>query len=151
MAVERKDPLPRGRYWIVIRASERKQWEAWATAHRDTIHTVVADPLRDGGLMGNQLAELFIANPVAVAAMAALGGSDIGDWILFEVKQPTRWVGLGYPTIVQPWENPESPDQVVTAPTTETSEEMTERLANKAIWVGAAVLVGLFLFNKLTR
>lgn len=103
-AIERRDPVPIGRYWVDItedgsRPLVRHYFRQWLGEVKDKI-TVVKE-------------ERYSAIPSGIAR----------DWYLFDVVSPVSWPkgkGFGLPTIVQSKENP-------TAPKVETSKDTAIR------------------------
>jgi hypothetical protein len=76
MALEKRDPLPVGRYWIDVTNEHETLFETW-TLH-DGVYVLKSTPLED-----------------SIATEA-------GTWYLFETKVPTPWgmaPTLGWPTI----------------------------------------------------
>lgn len=70
MALERRDPLPPGRYSFNVWHGDRAKWDAWTRANSNTVRTI------------------------------SIESGDANDWVMFDVIAPTKWVGLGYPDIV---------------------------------------------------
>lgn len=90
MAVERRDPVPAGRYSVLVLPEEEPRWRAWVEAHAATVHPIMSVPKQR------------LASNTAVFSTTWMG--DIiqdyaGSAVLFRVSSPTRWVGLGLPTI----------------------------------------------------
>lgn len=84
MAVERRDPLPPGRYWVDIPPKDVLAFNVWKNTHRD-----------------------------AVRVQRVSTGSNGWEWHLFEVLAPTPWGGWGFPNIAgADVEGPESVYQV---------------------------------------
>lgn len=69
MAIERRNPLPAGRYWVDVPASKLPAFQSWLTAH-------------SGEVITRQTEE-----------------SPETAWYLFDVKAPVPWEGPGFPTI----------------------------------------------------
>lgn len=136
MAVERKDPLPVGRYWVVVFERDNAKWDQWIKQFSpDRVKVRATAGLDPAGVLGN-----------------LLGSAAPGYWVQFDVVQPTPWVGIGYPTIVPGGApTPTSPTDVIQAPPPETSEGLASELAGKALLFGGAALVGIFLLARLTR
>jgi len=103
-AIERRSPLPPGRYWQDIFNKQAPDWNAWVAAHAsgsigDTSKDVVIekverfrrDPLRDGSWLPEIL--------------APENAGTIPDrmWVLFRVQRPVPWPAtkLGFPTIAE--------------------------------------------------
>lgn len=81
MALEHRNPLPVGRYWIdAIGASAIDSLDRWLAANNTTVHVVNSkfDP-GEAGPFTNPLEQ---------------------QWVLFEVTEPTRWTPtFSVPTI----------------------------------------------------
>jgi len=82
-ALERKTPLPPGRYWIDVFGDLRAPFHAWAKGHYpDVVVTTVQSfekaPIRDDHV-----------------------GNKARDFVIFEVKKPVPWHAptFGFPTI----------------------------------------------------
>lgn len=98
MAIERRNPVPKGRYWVDIIDTKsypgaRLFFTAWLARNRGKVEVVQKESF------GN----LITGAP--------------RDWYLFDVKIPVTWErgqGFGLPTIVRSAENPTAP--VVTKP-----------------------------------
>ncbi len=90
--MERRDPLPAGRYWVYIDDSETDKWAAWQSAHKDTVSTIVTEP--------QQAIYRWVPAIFQTRWDLDIITHTEGYWILFDVKAPTAWVGLGYPTTV---------------------------------------------------
>lgn len=131
MAIERRNPVPKGRYWVAI---------------FDTPRNPSARLLFDNYLARN-------ANTIAVlrkdASIDILTGQ-AQNWYLFDVTAPTTWElnqGFGLPTIVRSAENPSapevnSPDDVVTRPEKPpTFAEQLDDLFASAKGIGLAIAV----------
>ena len=80
MAVERANPLPRGRYWVNASGDAAiDQLDKWMADNNATVHPVKSE--FDPGAPGP------FTNPVPV------------QWVLFDVMEPTTWNGPGLPEI----------------------------------------------------
>lgn len=86
MAVERRNPLPPGRYWVDVfdrvalsgpfaGTNEQQSFREWLKAFSFTLHV--------------EATETHDSDPPR-------------DWYLFRVEQPTPWLGPGFPTIATP-------------------------------------------------
>lgn len=105
--MERRDPLPAGRYWVYIDEGETDRWQAWVKASGGKVRTVTTE------------AQLHLPSWVPAVFATRWDLSIIqsvkGYWIMFDVLEPVKWVGFGYPTtVVDPTVN--SATDVVTAP-----------------------------------
>lgn len=90
MTVERRNPLPGGRYWIDIFDSKRSAFETWAAVNKDSVHVEVTEshdtnPPRDFYIF-------TVAERVAVP-----GGTGT-------IAVPVQWdaATFGFPTIAGP-------------------------------------------------
>lgn len=92
MAVERREPLPAGRYWIYILEDELEDWDEWAEDNALTVHVVASE--RKTKLPSHAPAVMVTRPDLSIIMEAA------GAWFLFDVLSPTPWVGFGFPTIV---------------------------------------------------
>jgi hypothetical protein len=89
MTVERRDPVPPGRYSALVQASEGAAWHRWLTAN-PTVRVVA------------QVDKRALSSTVPVFA-TRWDGTIVQDLIatavLFDVAVPTPWVGFGFPTV----------------------------------------------------
>lgn len=90
MALERRDPVPAGRYSVFILPAEEARWIAWIAANRATVKPVLSVPKQRVGSS---------AAPFATTWMGDIIQDYAGSAVLFDVTAPTPWVGLGLPTI----------------------------------------------------
>jgi hypothetical protein len=99
MAMERRDPLPPGRYSFVVPVADGAVWKAWTKAHSMTVATVAAVPQKalasNNPFFATDLEGNIIENLVATV-------------VVFDVSSPTPWVGLGFPDIVPGPQTPEA-------------------------------------------
>lgn len=118
MTIERRNPLPKGRYWVDIVDSPkfpgaRITFSGWLT--------------RNSGV-----------KVIKRESFGALVTGKARDWYLFEVLQPVVWErnrGWGFPSIVQSPENP-------TAPKVEKPEDTAQRPPPPTIRDAAGELFG---------
>lgn len=108
--MERRDPLPAGRYWVYIDESEVERWAEWVKASEGKVKPVTTE------------AQLYVPRwiPAVFATRWDLSiiQSVKGYWILFDVVAPVKWVGFGYPTtVIDPAVR--SSTDVITAPAPE--------------------------------
>lgn len=90
MALERRDPVPPGRYSVYVRAEEGPTFAGWVKAHPSTVHVV------------SSIDQKALASDSPVFATRWDGTiieNLVGSMVLFDIKAPTPWVGLGFPTI----------------------------------------------------
>lgn len=92
MAVERRDPLPAGRYSIFINADEGARFAEWRKANAATVKVV--------STIDRRALETTLPG-FATRWDGTIIESLVGTSILFDVSAPTPWVGLGFPTIEQ--------------------------------------------------
>lgn len=74
-AIERRNPLPAGRYWVDVFDPDIAAWTAWRT--------------RNGQNVKVEETEHFEGDPSR-------------DFIIFKVLAPVPWEGPGLPTIAEP-------------------------------------------------
>ena len=136
MAVERRDPLPPGHYWQFIRTDELPQWQAWLTANYPNVVAKVSETLYT-----SPDNVLFAYTPTG-----ELIRKDEGEVVLFTVRQPVKWVGLGFPTILQ--NDPGIAPYQALAETAKTPKPEEFRTPLEQLWaeVKTAAFVGLALF-----
>jgi hypothetical protein len=92
MAVERRDPLPPGRYWIYVLEDELEDWDEWSREHSATVRVVASERKKK---LSPFVPAIFVTRPDLSIIM-----EEAGAWFLFDVTAPTAWVGFGFPTIV---------------------------------------------------
>lgn len=114
MAVERRDPVPPGRYWVWLMPEDTARWTSWTRAHAGKVSTRVTE-----------------------------GDPDSGYHVVFDVIAPVPWVGFGFPTIVESGTLPTT-SQTVQAPAPEPGfAERLERGLNEGFaQVKTVVLIG---------
>jgi hypothetical protein len=139
MTLERKNPLPVGRYWVDVPSGDLPAFQQWLAERPSQIHVDgTAERLSYNWL--NNLGGAFGANVT---------------WYVFKVLSPVPWFGPGYPTIAtadivsiddtvqRPPPEPGFLDQMLGA-----SGSMPT-VAKYAIWGGAALGAGLLVWKIL--
>jgi len=143
MALERRDPLPIGRYWQFVLEDEYDRWQSWVTENRDTVQVVAVE--RKMTLEPYRPA-IFVTRPDLSIIM-----HEGGSWVLFDVKAPTPWVGLGYPTIVTDMTITRS-EQVEQgpppAPDDQLARDVWGRVSELLFWGAVVYLGGQFIARK---
>lgn len=91
MAVERKDPLPPGRYWVFLYPAEIDTWQAWV--RRNAPNVAVRASERQTVTPDNPLWGMTPSGDIIEDAA--------GEVVLFDVIAPVAWIGFGFPTIVK--------------------------------------------------
>lgn len=90
MALERRDPVPAGRYYIFIKADESDAWAGWVEQYADRVKPIAIESQ-----------SISPDSPIwATTPTGSIVKEHVGDWILFDVTAPVPWVKLGLPTIV---------------------------------------------------
>lgn len=140
MAVERRNPLPVGRYWIDVidtraRPGLRLRFAEWLGANRGNVRVVRREQF--GGL---------------------LTGAP-RDWYLFEVTTPATWpstAGFGFPSIARSDTAPSAPEVTTAADTAKLpppERSMGQRLSD--LMSGASTLgviaLGIYLLSQMRR
>lgn len=91
MSIERRDPLPPGKYSIFVRSEELPTLQKWASHHRATVKDVSTVDQRE------------LVSPSSAVFSFGLDlepiWKTVGASVFFAVTAPTPWVGLGFPTI----------------------------------------------------
>lgn len=90
MALERRDPLPPGRYSFFVRADEEQAWSEWLREHRGSVSLLVSVPKK----VVTSRSPLF-----SVTFTGEIIRDYAGRAELFDVLAPTPWFGSGYPDI----------------------------------------------------
>lgn len=140
MAVERRNPLPVGRYWIDVidtraRPGLRLRFAEWLGGNRSSVRVVRREQF--GGL---------------------LTGAP-RDWYLFEVMSPVTWpatAGFGYPSIARSETAPTAPEVRQASDTAQMpppEPSMGQRLTD--LMSGASTLgviaLGIYLLAQMRR
>ena len=137
--IERRDPVPIGRYWVDItedgvRPLVRFSFSQWLDTVKDQIQVVRL--------------ERYSSVPSGIAR----------DWYLFDVVSPVTWPkgkGFGLPTIVQSKENPTAPkvetskDTAIRPPEPESFSDQLSNLLGDAKTLALLVLAAV-AFSKMS-
>lgn len=143
MALERRDPLPPGRYWQFILEDEYGPWQQWANEHSDTVQVVAVERKKH---LAPYRPAIFVTRPDLSIIM-----EEAGSWMLFDVSAPTPWVGFGYPTIVT---DPKviSSAQVEQAPDPLPDDQLARdvwgRVSELLFWGAVVYIGGQFIARK---
>lgn len=130
-ALERRNPVPTGRYWQDIFAKDASAFESWTTANKGKVRVIATEHYEND-------------DPALVR-----------DWILFEVLSPVEWRGPGYPTIAaaevtssaDTVERPDPPPAVV-----DQLQSMAQQTGAQIVGtVGKILLAGLVIEFFLAR
>lgn len=143
MAMERRDPVPKGRYWLFLLEGEEETWGEWVTDHAATVRVVATE--RKTKLSPWRPA-IFSTRPDLSIIM-----EEGGSWVLFDVLAPTPWVGLGFPTIVTD-ASVQSSTQVEQAPAPKPDDELARevwgRVSELLFWGAVVYLGGQFIVRR---
>ena len=143
-AIERRNPLPVGRYWQDIFSKQEPAWLEWFSTNTQSGSVKVekaerffADPLRDGSWLPESL------KPESAGTIADR------TWFLFQVLKPVDWpaVKLGFPTIADQTVH-SSADTADNPPGPSPSQEVGQVLTDYVVKPAAGLLV-LYLGAKL--
>lgn len=152
MAVERRDPLPPGRYWIYLRMEEIEQWADWTIDHMATVKTVATQVMTITPAVLHDrpwwFSILFMTRPDFTTIEES-----VGEWVLFDVTAPTPWVGLGFPTIVGPDEMKKTRfDEFAQAPEPESGwpSDPLDQLKDLVLLAGG-LYIGAMVFSRLLK
>lgn len=148
-SIERRDPVPAGRYWIYIDEKESSRWQAWVKAQQGKVAVIATEAQQS---MATWLPAIFVTR-----WDLDIIKSTVGYWLLFDVKEPVPWVGLGLPTsVIDP--HVHSSSEIMTAPAPKSEEELnpigelysTASTALKVAMWGAGAVVLFKLWQALT-
>lgn len=132
--MERRDPVPVGRYWIYIDESETERWQAWVSASGGKVKVIVTEALQT---VSKWIPAIFVTRWDLDIIQSV-----VGYWILFDVLSPVKWVGFGYPTtVIDPTIN--SSTDTSTAPDPEPEWNPLGALLGDAKWL---LLIGGALY-----
>lgn len=144
MAVERRDPVPPGRYWVFLKKDESAQWQQWVTANKGKVQTVLVE---SSLAVDRDMPAVFVTRPDLDIIM-----DRVGDYVVFDVKELVPWIGLGFPTIVTKPGTPPTSGEVVKAPDPEASDAMANKIwteVRNVLFLGAGVyLLGSWLSSR---
>lgn len=123
MALERRNPLPRGVYWLDVFGDNRHEFSAWRT---------------------------IFAKQLKVHSTESFDSKPARDWVKFEVLAPIEWDAktFGYPTIIPPGANVNASADTVQRPPPEKDplDELGDALGSAGSattkLVGAALMLG---------
>jgi hypothetical protein len=137
--MERRDPVPPGRYWIVLKRDELPQWREWEISNSSKVSVVATESQfvsPDGWLWASRPEAILPGTDGIIKTIAA-------EWVLFDVKAPVKWVGIGLPTIVTDLNMFRTTD-FITAPDPDVSGPMAQ-IRNLVFFAGVVYLVGTFI------
>lgn len=139
--MEKRDPVPAGRYWVYIDQSEVARWQAWVSASGGNVKVVATEEQR---VVSKWLPIVFVTR-----FDLSIIQSVVGYWILFDVLAPTKWVGFGYPTtVIDP--KVKSSTDIATAPAPVAEENpIVDFLGSikNLVLVGVGVFVAVQVFD----
>ena len=128
MALERRNPLPAGTYWLDVFGANREKLAAWRREHAASVRVVAS--------------ESFESDPPR-------------DWVKFVVSVPVAWDAktFGFPTIIPTGVKVDSSGDTVQRPPPEKDplDSLGDTLASPAtkLVTAAVVLVGVVVFANL--
>lgn len=118
-AVQRANPLPAGRYWVDVFATDSPDFSSWLAANRSTVSIVST--------------EHFDAN----------AGGPARDWVLFQVSAPTPWSGPGFPTIADASVTSSSDTAQRPDPAPDPTTTLADAIDRQARSWGTGTLIGI--------
>lgn len=142
MAIERRDPLPVGRYWIYVLEDELDGWDEWAREHSTSVRVVATERKKK---LPEFRPAIFSTRPDLSIIL-----DEAGAWILFDVLSPTPWVGFGLPTIVtdmsitQSSQVEQAPDPV---PDDQLAKDVWDEVKGLVLLAGGIYLAGAFFMR----
>lgn len=125
MAVERRNPLPAGRYWVDVFETQAPAFRDWLFKYAPSVRVVTTEHFSDT--------------------------SPTRDWYLFTVTSPTPWSGPGLPTIADP--SVTTSEDTSQRPAPEPLPSLTDavqHVAMEALEV-VAVISAVFVIAKLLK
>ena len=118
MALERKNPLPLGVYWIDIFSKDMKSFRAWIAKNKGKVRVLKTESF----------------------PMSGTWNYPARDWYLFETTAPVAWEGPGFPDIAKNRKLIASDTSVRPPPPKGPVEQLEEAVGTAK--TGAAVLIG---------
>lgn len=129
MPVERRNPIPRGRYWLAAVDEQAVRWfDTWLRQHDTTVRVVKREPHE--GTFGFGIEPGAVLWNPSTWEWGAVGHAQ-WVWFLFDVTEPTtRWEsgikGLGaFPNVVKSASNPNAPTITTAADTVQRPAPVT--------------------------
>lgn len=125
MAIERRNPLPAGKYWVDVFDPHTSPFLAWLSKNQANL---------------------------TVNTTERIQGDPEGNWILFTVRSPILWEGPGYPTIAGP--NVVSKADTSERPPPEKEPSLDDVIdkvgfnSAKLVLIGLGAVLALKLFKK---
>ena len=144
MTVERRNPLPAGRYWVDIFEPQRVAFETWRAVNKDSVKVEVTETHGS-----NPPREFFIFN--VVERVAVPGGTTT-------IEIPVQWdsVTFGFPSVAG--RDIKSSADTVTRP--DLPKDATDQISDaldsigsfgKAVAIGGLAVGAAFLIGKLVE
>lgn len=124
MAVERRNPLPKGSYWIDIPPEDQKAFDAWR--RNASVKTRATQRNSDDGW----------------------------TWYRFDVTAPVAWGGWGFPTISDPNVDDERDVKQLPPPEPDWTDRLEGAISSagtKTFVTIGVVALGVYAINKLLR
>lgn len=122
--IERRNPLPPGRYWIDVFDPHRRNFRDWLEKNSVTVE---------------QSKEYETSTP-------------LGTWYLFSTTEPIQWEGPGFPTIAD--QSVQSHDDTAdkAPPEKEGLEKIEEMVENAGSFLTLAAMAGgAFILYKIIK
>lgn len=127
MAVEKRNPLPPGRYWVDVFDRDRAAFREWLDSYSGVVVVLST--------------ESYDAN----------AGGPARDWYLFHVHGHVAWNGPGYPTIADAQVTSSRDTQQGNEPTPDAVEQLrgalkSARNTSENLFLAAVIGLGVTLY-----
>lgn len=142
MTLERRNPLPAGRYWIDVADPRRTDFTTWLAVNKDSVH--VTNTEASEGPPASDFYIFTVAESVSVP-----GGTGT-------INVPVQWdaVSFGFPTVA----GPEVQSKADTRSAPDLPKDATDQLSDaldsvgsfgKAVAIGGLAVAAAYLIGKL--
>src|SRR5512140_3760505 len=119
MTIERRNPLPVGKYWQDVTYDRLAGFDQWLRRAENRVR-IDATEEREGS-----------------------DGSPSLTWYAFSVLEPVTWEGPGYPTIIPSGSSVTSSRDVMQVPVVQSAADSLQQAAESGVKWGLAALIAL--------